>query len=65
MKGVQRVNVCVAKCAEDLILCSGESQYVRDLASTYSRFRVESESTRLRTSRGFIIGNRTRSVECK
>jgi Tripartite tricarboxylate transporter family receptor len=44
LKTVERINVSTAKCAEDLILCSGQNQHVHDLAATYSRFRVENES---------------------
>jgi Protein of unknown function (DUF4238) len=65
LKTVERINVCTVKCAEDLVLCSAESQYVRDLASAYSRFRVENESAKFRRGTGFIIASRTRVIERK
>ncbi len=62
---VEKVNACTAKCAEDLVLGSAESDNARDLTARYSRFRVETESRRFREHRGFLIANRTRCIESK
>jgi hypothetical protein len=60
---VTRINICIVKCAEDLVLCGFENDYVRDLTRTYSAFRVETESARFKTSKGFLVSNRTRVID--
>jgi hypothetical protein len=65
LKTVQRINTCTAKCAEDLVLGSAESDYARGLTGRYSQFRVETESMRFREPRGFRIATRTRCIESK
>jgi hypothetical protein len=65
LQTVERVNASIVKCAEDLVITGVESDYVRDLTSTYSRFRVETESARFREPKGFLIANRTRVIERK
>lgn len=65
LETVQRINTCTVKCAEQLVLSSVESDYARDLTARYSRFHVETESTRLRERDGVLISNRTRCVERK
>jgi hypothetical protein len=65
LETVERINICTAKCAEDMVLSSGQSQYARDLAAKYSRFRVENESAQFRRGKGFIIANRIRAIERK
>lgn len=62
---VEMVNACTAKCAEDLVLGSAESDYARDLTARYSKFRVETEAKRFREPTGFLIANRTRCIERK
>lgn len=62
---IEQVNACVAKCAEDIVLTSGESDYVRDLTSKYSRFRVETQSAKFPANKGFLIASRTRVIERK
>jgi len=63
LETVQRINICIAKCAENLVLSSAESEYARDLTSRYSRFRVDTESRKIRERGGFLIANRTRCIE--
>jgi len=65
LETVQKINTCTAKCAEDLVLSSVESDYARDLTVLHSRFHVETEFNRFRTGNGFVIANRTRAVERK
>src|SRR5256885_115640 len=65
LETVKRINIWIAKCAEDLVLCSDESDYVRDLTERYARFRVETESKVFRRGRGFVVANRTRVIERK
>ena len=60
---VDRINQTVARCAEDLVFTSGESELVRDLVAQNSEFRVECESTRFPHGTGFIIANRTRVIK--
>jgi hypothetical protein len=60
LETVLRINACIAKCAEDLVLGSVESDYARGLTARYSKFRVETESMRFREPKGFLIANRTR-----
>jgi len=60
-----RINTCTAKCAENLILSGVASDYARDLAARYSRFRVITESKRFREPKGFLIANHTRCIESK
>jgi Protein of unknown function (DUF4238) len=62
---IERINVWVAKCAEDLVLCSGESEYVRDLTFKYAKYRVENEVSSIRQPKGFVLASRTRVVERK
>lgn len=65
LRTVKKINECVVKCAEDLVLCSGESDYVKDLTERFARFSVENESMTIRTGRGFLLGSRTRATERK
>ena len=60
---VQRINTCIAKCAEDLVFSSAESDYVRDLSVRYSKFHVVAENKRFREPRRFVIATRTRCIE--
>jgi Protein of unknown function (DUF4238) len=62
---IHKINICTAKCAEDLVLGSVESDYVRDLTARYSGFHVETESKRFRERTGFLIANRTRCIESR
>ena len=62
---VERVNMWTVKCAEDLVLTTGESGYARDLTARYARFRVDSEVRRFPTARGYLLCNRTRCIERK
>ena len=57
------INIIVAKCAEEIILTGGESEYVRQLAATYATFRVETEFKSYRTERGIALCHRTRVRE--
>ena len=63
LKGVEQINTYVVKCAEDLVLTSGESEYARTLTARYAGFRVVSQSMRVESPRGVYIANRTRCVE--
>ena len=65
LETVHRINTCTAKCAEDLVLGSAESDYSRDLTARYSKFRVETECKRFREPGGFRIAHRTRCIESK
>lgn len=60
---VERVNAWTAKCAEDLVLGSAESDYARDLAARYSKFRVETESETFQEAGRHVIAHRTRCIE--
>jgi hypothetical protein len=60
---VERINIAIAKCAEELVITTGEDDYVQDLTAKYARFRVETESMRMRQHKGFLIGSRTRVIE--
>jgi Protein of unknown function (DUF4238) len=62
-KTVERINIWGAKCAEELVLCTEETPYVRDLTATYARFRVENELTSRRHGKGFIVASLTRVRE--
>ena len=62
---VEQVNMWTVKCAEDLVLTTGESNYARDLTARYARFGIDSEVTRFPTSRGYLLSNRTRCIERK
>jgi hypothetical protein len=63
LETVERINTTIAKSAESLLLSSGETQYVKDLAAKYSKFRVENESTMTRQGKGFVIAHRARVIE--
>jgi hypothetical protein len=60
---IHRINISVAKCAEELVLSSSDSDYVRSLTAKYSSFRVEHQSIRLKMPNGFLIQGRTRVIE--
>jgi hypothetical protein len=65
LETVQMVNSYTAQCAEELVLHSEVSDYVRDLTARYARFRVEAESRQRREQKGIVIANRVRCVERK
>jgi hypothetical protein len=62
---VKKINVWIAKNAEDLVLCDGENDYVQELTKTYSKFRVENDSALFEHGRGYIVSNRTRIIKRK
>jgi hypothetical protein len=65
LETVHAINTCTAKCAEDLVLTTVESDYARDLTARYSRFRVETETKRFKEPKGVLIANRRRCIESK
>lgn len=60
---VERVNTWIARCAEDLVLASTESDYARDLAARSSRFRIVEEAETFREAGRYVIATRTRCIE--
>jgi hypothetical protein len=65
LETVRRINVCMAKSAEDLMLTSEASEYVQHLVTTYGRYRVEHESRMVRQGNAYLIGARSRVVPRK
>jgi hypothetical protein len=64
LRGVERVNRAVAKCAEDLVISSSELPTVETLVAECARFKVVVEFVDLRLRPDeFLFGNRTRVLE--
>ncbi len=60
---VRRVNVCTAKCAENLVFTGSENDGVRRMVAKYVGFRVEGEFLKVPTRDGYYLGSRTRAIE--
>ena len=62
---VRHVNVCTAKCAEDLVFTGTENEGVRRMVAKYARFRVEGEFQKIPNPTGYYIASRSRAIERK
>ena len=65
LETVLGINTCTAKCAEDSVLSTVESDYARDVTARYSRFHVETEVKRFQEPKGVLIAHRRRCIESK
>jgi hypothetical protein len=56
---IDRVNTRTAKCAEDLLICGADDDYVRGMARRYGKFRIEGEMKEFASPGSSYIFQRT------
>jgi hypothetical protein len=63
LRDVKRVNVRTAMCAENLLISTNASEYLRDLARKYSKFRIDSVDIYERSGNGHYVGHQVKTVK--